>query len=231
MFSEIPDFDRINQLFEKNKAIFEAFYLLLSEYNARYNLTAITQREEVVHKHFLDSLAGERYFPSGAEAVEIGSGAGFPSLPLKIVRPDLILTLVESTGKKCDFLRAAVRELGLDGVTVVHARAEELGRDAKYRERFSVAFARAVAPLPALAEYCIPLIRTGGILLAYKGASEDMSAGKKAVETLGGGKMTAVRYSLPDGYGERTLITAEKVHPTPQKYPRGQGKERSAPIV
>ena len=163
--------------------------------------------------------------------MEIGSGAGFPSLPLKIVRPDLALTLVESTGKKCEFLRAAVRELDLEGVTVLHARAEELGKDPNYREKFSVAFARAVAPLPSLAEYCLPLVRTGGRFVAYKGATDESEEGKKAVVSLGGSLAGSVRYELPQEYGARTLIVAEKTGKTPAKYPRGQGKERSAPIV
>ena len=226
-----PDFARVKALFEKNRTTFERFFRLLTEYNARYNLTAITAWEEVVHKHFYDSLAGEPLFPDGADAVEIGSGAGFPSLPLKIVRPDLALTLVESTGKKCEFLRAAVRELRLEGVTVLHARAEELGKDPNYREKFSVAFARAVAPLPSLVEYCLPLVRTGGRFIAYKGATDESEEGKKAVVSLGGSLVGSVRYELPQGYGARTLIVAEKTGKTPAKYPRGQGKERSAPIV
>lgn len=226
-----PDFARVKALFEKNRTTFERFFRLLTEYNARYNLTAITAWEEVVHKHFYDSLAGEPLFPDGADAVEIGSGAGFPSLPLKIVRPDLALTLVESTGKKCEFLRAAVKELGLEGVTVLHARAEELGKDPNYREKFSVAFARAVAPLPSLAEYCLPLVRTGGRFVAYKGATDESEEGKKAVVSLGGSLAGSVRYELPEEYGARTLIVAEKTGKTPAKYPRGQGKERSAPIV
>lgn len=230
MTEKTPDFPRIYALFEKHRAQFERFYELLLRYNERYNLTAITQREEVIHKHFIDSLAGEALFPFGASAVEIGSGAGFPSLPLKIVRPDLTLTLIESTGKKCEFLRAVVRELGLDGVTVLNTRAEEAGKGA-LRETFGVAFARAVAPLASLAEYCMPLVAVGGLFIAYKGAADELESGKKAIATLGGGKTARICYALPENYGERSLIVAEKRKPTPPKYPRGQGKERRAPIA
>lgn len=220
---------RARQLFVQNSDKFEAFYSLLLHYNEKFNLTAITGREEVVHKHFLDSLAGESFFPQAADAVEIGSGAGFPSIPLKIVRPDLALTLVESTGKKCEFLRAAVRELGLDGVEIVNGRAEELGRG-RLRERFSVAFARAVAPLPALAEYCLPLVKTGGRFLAYKGTGERAEEGAYAFRLLGGDAGESYPYDL-EGYGARTLIVVTKTGRTPPKYPRGRGKERSDPLV
>ena len=230
MAEKTPDFERIYALFEKNRAAFERFYELLLQYNERYNLTAITQKEEVIHKHFLDSLAGEHLFPQGTAAVEIGSGAGFPSLPLKIVRPDLSLTLIESTGKKCEFLRAAVRELGLDGVTVLNTRAEDAGKGT-LREKFDAAFARAVAPLASLAEYCMPLVRVGGQFIAYKGAADELAGGRKAIATLGGGEAERVCYELPADYGARSLIVVGKIRPTPLKYPRGQGKERSAPIA
>ena len=231
MMEKIPDFSRVKALFERYRASFEAYFSLLTAYNGRFNLTAITQREEVVHKHFYDSLAGEAFFPVGAEAVEIGSGAGFPSVPLKIVRPDISFTLVESTGKKCEFLRAAAAELRLEGVNIVHARAEELAKDDRFRGRYAVACARAVAPLPTLAEYCLPFVRVGGRFLAYKGGSEETERGEKAIFTLGGGKPRTISYELPEGYGARKLVIAEKLRATPEKYPRGQGKERSAPIV
>lgn len=230
MKAEYPDFSHIRQLFQSSEAAFQAFYSLLIEYNGRYNLTAITAWEEVVHKHFYDSLAGAHLFPANSCVVEIGSGAGFPSIPLKIVRPDLQMTLIESTGKKCAFLETAVSALGLKGVKVLHARAEELGRDGAHRERYDAAVARAVAPLPALAEYCLPFVRVGGRMIAYKGATDELAEGRRALETLGG-KGCSVRYELPEGYGERTLVITEKVRHTPAKYPRGHGKERTAPIV
>ena len=231
MEKKTPDFAAIISLTEEHEAEFRAFYRLLSAYNRQYNLTAIEEEEEVLHKHFYDSLAGVGFFPQGTDAVEIGSGAGFPSIPLKIVRPDLTLTLVESTEKKCAFLRAAVRELALSGVEIVHARAEELGRDSAYREKFSAAFARAVAPLPTLLEYCLPLVKEGGFFLAYKGAADERAEGERAIRTLGGAFSERISYALPHGYGERSLIYVKKCKKTPAKYPRGHGKERTAPIV
>ena len=227
MYMNFPDLARAKALFEQNQTTFEAFYELLIAYNGRYNLTAITQKEEVLHKHFYDSLLGEPYFEQGAACVEIGSGAGFPSIPLMIARRDLRVTLVESTGKKCEFLRTAIRELGLSG-EVVNARAEELAKDARFRERFDIAFARAVAPLASLAEYCMPFVRVGGKMIAYKGSAEEDAA--RAFSLLGGGKSECVRYELPQHYGARTLVLVKKERSTPSKYPRGQGKERKDPL-
>lgn len=226
-----PDFAVCRAKYEEKREQFERFRALLLLHNARYNLTAITEEEEVFHKHFLDSLAGEHLFPQGANCCEVGSGAGFPSIPLKIVREDLQMTLVESTGKKCEFLRTVVRELELKNVQVVCARAEDVGRDIKFRESFDVCFARAVARLSTLAEYCMPLVKKGGVFLAYKGeAQEELSEAKKALSVLGDGQASAVSYELPEGYGARTLVCVKKTRSTPEKYPRGQGKERSDPL-
>ncbi len=227
-----PDFARISGQIQEKQAQFDAFYALLLEYNGRFNLTAVTEREEVFHKHFLDSVAGEGFLPYGATCVEVGSGAGFPSIPLKIVREDLTLTLVESTGKKCAFLKEAIRALGLKGVEVVNARAEELGQDPAFREKFDVSFARAVARLNVLAEYCMPLVRVGGSFLAYKGdAEEEIREAEGALRIFGGGKKEIVRYELPKGFGARTLLSVQKEKRTPKGYPRGHGMEKRSPIV
>ena len=214
---------------------FELFRNLLLEYNKKYNLTSITEEKEVFYKHFLDSVAGESLFPLYAKVAEVGSGAGFPSLPLKLVRDDLTFVLLESTGKKCDFLRTAVDKLALSGVTVLNARAEEAARDALWRETFDACTARAVARLNTLAEYCLPFVKKGGVFIAYKGSAETAEAereeGTKAVFLLGGGKTKIFSYELPEGYGERTLIKVTKERETPEKYPRGNGKERSKPIA
>ena len=227
----IPDFARLSVQIDQNKQKFERLYALLTEYNERFNLTAITQREEVFHKHFLDSLAGEGLFPEHASAAEVGSGAGFPSLPLKLVRDDLSLTLIESTGKKCEFLKTVVRELGLRQVNVIHARAEELSREKPFREGFDVCFARAVAKLNTLAEYCIPFVRVGGRFVAYKGGADERGEAERAGRELGCAPWQGTAYDLPGGYGARMLVWAEKIKRTPPQYPRGRGKERSAPIV
>lgn len=225
-----PDFTRICGRLREYGEKFEEFYRLLVMYNAAFNLTAITQREEVIHKHFLDSLAGEAFLEEGASVVEVGSGAGFPSVPLAIVRKDLSFTLIESTGKKCDFLRTVARELDLP-LNVCQMRAEEAGRSPEFRERADIVIARAVAPLPSLAEYCLPLVRVGGRMIAWKGSEDETAAAAHAVGVLGGKNMHVVRYDLPEGYGARMLVIAEKAKPTPPKYPRGHGKERKDPIL
>lgn len=209
---------------------FAAFYALLSEYNEKFNLTRITGEEDCFVKHFLDSAAGEKYFPKGANVAEIGSGGGFPSVPLMILRPDLTFTLVESTEKKCSFLERAVLELGLPA-RVVNARAEELAKKADFREKFDVCCARAVARLNTLAEYCLPFVKPGGLFVAYKGkAEEETKEAEHAFSVLGGKTECAERYTLPEGEGERTLVVVRKVKNTPSAYPRGKGKERSRPL-
>lgn len=219
-----------NRIRGEKSGQFKSFFSLLTEYNARFNLTAITEEEEVYEKHFLDSVAGESLFPKNARVLEVGSGAGFPSLPLKIFRDDLSFTLVESTGKKCEFLKTAVKELGLDGVTVVNGRAEELAHNSLYREQFDACCARAVARLNTLSEYCLPFIRVGGGFVAYKGdLDEELQEGKNAIFKLGGKTKEVYRYTLSNG-DKRSLILINKIKPTPAAYPRGQGRERKQPL-
>lgn len=225
----IPDFDALAALYEEKRAQFTAFYRLLAEYNARFNLTSIIEEQEVYVKHFLDSLAGEAYFPQGATVAEVGSGAGFPSVPLMIARGDLSFTLIESTGKKCTFLNTVIRELGLHA-TVLNVRAEDAGREPATREKFDACCARAVARLNTLAEYCLPLVKKGGRLVAYKGGTDELTEGRNAIGLLGGGDTIEVAYELPAGYGARTLIVVEKEKPTPARYPRGNGAERRKPL-
>lgn len=225
-----PDFEQCKRVIEEKKQQFELFYSLLKEYNNRYNLTAILEEDEVYHKHFLDSLAGADWFRKGARVAEVGSGAGFPSVPLMIARDDLQFTLIESTGKKCDFLKIVVSELRLHA-TVLTARAEEAARDGAYREQFDVCCARAVARMNTLAEYCMPFVKVGGTMIAYKGnAEEEVEEASRALRLLGGGETERICYELPEQYGERMLVCVKKAAHTPEKYPRGQGKERSKPL-
>ncbi len=230
MREKTPDFQVLRQKIARNEQKFQTFYELLLAGNAAFNLTAITEQEEVFHKHFLDSLAGEAYLPENARVAEVGSGAGFPSIPLAIVRGDLSFTLIESTGKKCEFLRTVVSRLGLNA-TVLQMRAEDAGRDPRYREQFDACIARAVAPLVPLCEYCFPLIRTGGCFVAWKGSEDETPSARHAVQLLGGSRLCSLAYELPAGYGARRLVLAEKTSPTPAKYPRGNGRERKNPIV
>ncbi len=209
---------------------FAAFYALLSEYNEKVNLTRIVGEEDCRIKHFYDSLLGEPAFLPGARCAEVGSGGGFPSIPLMIVRPDLEFVLIESVGKKCALVQRAVRELGLRA-QVVNARAEEVARDAAFRERFDACCARAVARLNTLAEYCVPLVCVGGRFIAYKGeAAEEVAEAARAFDVLGVRLVSADRQELPEGTGARTVVVAEKFRPTPAAYPRGRGKERSKPL-
>lgn len=210
---------------------FEKFRSLLLEYNQKYNLTTILEEKDMYYKHFLDSAAGERFFKKSARVAEIGSGAGFPSIVLKILRPDLSFDLFESVGKKCEFLQVVVDNLSFQKVNIYNFRAEECARNEKYREKYDYATARAVARMNTLCEYCLPFVKVGGAFIAYKsGETEEITEAESAYKILGGKCKEVVNYSLPERYGERTLAVIEKVKPTPSKYPRGQGKERKSPL-
>ncbi|MGN0817466.1 MAG: 16S rRNA (guanine(527)-N(7))-methyltransferase RsmG [Candidatus Coproplasma sp.] len=224
----------INFYLEKIKgeylAEFEKLYKMLSDRNKICNLTAICEREEVFLKHFLDSVVGEKYFLPDSNVAEIGSGGGFPSIPLKIVRPDLAFTLIESTGKKCKYLQDVVDNFNFKNMNVKNIRAEDGARDINLREKFDVSTARAVARLNTLCEYCMPYVKVGGRFIAYKGdADEELKEAEKAIKVLGGELECVEKYSILGG-DKRTLIIVKKIKPTPEKYPRGNGKERKQPI-
>ena len=208
---------------------FEELFEMLVSYNKMYNLTAITQKNDVFNKHFLDSIAGESFFKEGARVCEIGSGGGFPSVPLKIIRDDLNFTLIESTGKKCDYLKSVVDNFVFCGVQVMNIRAEDGARMPELREKFDAVTARAVARLNTLCEYCLPFARVGGRFIAYKGrCEEELEESLNAVKTLGGRVECVEKFELN---GEkRTIVVIEKVASTPQKYPRGRGLERKRPL-
>lgn len=210
---------------------FNEFYKILNFYNNQYNLTRIIEREECNVKHFLDSVCAEKYFKQNANVIEIGSGAGFPSIPLKILRDDLSFTLVESVGKKCSFLNEVVKELNLSNVEVVNMRAEDGGKDIKYREKYDICCARAVARLNTLSEYCVPFIKKGGKFIAYKGdAKEEIKEAENAFKVLGVKIEKVENYELLKNMGSRTLIICEKFKNTEKIYPRGNGKERKKPL-
>lgn len=213
------------------KERFELLKAILVDNNKKFNLTAICDDEGIFIKHFLDSVVGESLFKNGACVAEIGSGGGFPSLPLKIIREDLKFLLVESTGKKCNHLKEAVQKLDMKDMQIFCGRAEDCTKDAKYREKYDCAVARAVARLNTLCEYCLPFVKVGGCFVAYKGdADEEVDEAQKAIKVLGGKLERVEKYTLPDG-DKRSLIVIKKIAPTPLKYPRGQGKERKSPIV
>ena len=210
---------------------FDAFRALLLEYNEKYNLTAIIDEKDVFYKHFVDSLLGESFFKENARVAEIGSGAGFPSIPLKLVRDDLQFDLFESVGKKCEFLRVVVDKLGLKGVNIYQSRAEDAAKDVKFRERYDHATARAVARQNTLCEYCLPFVKVGGSFIAYKsGEMEEIYQARNAYKVLGAKLKDVYKATLPFEYGNRTIAIVEKTSATPNKYPRGQGKERKSPL-
>ncbi len=210
---------------------FAYFRALLLEYNEKYNLTTILEEKDMYYKHFLDSVLGERFFEKNARVIEIGSGAGFPSIPLKIIRNDLSFDLMESVGKKCEFLRVVVDKLSLQNVNIYNIRAEDAAKDIKFREKYDHATARAVARMNTLSEYCLPFVKVGGTFIAYKsGDISEITEAESAYKVLGGKLQNCEKYALPFDYGERTLAIVEKKKQTPPKYPRGQGKERKNPL-
>ena len=213
---------------------FNAYYELLVEWNQKINLTALTAPEDVAVKHIIDSLScfKPELFKPGTSLIDVGTGAGFPGLPLKIYYPDLKLTLLDSLNKRVKFLQLVVDKLGLKGVEVIHARSEEAARQKKYREKFDLASARAVARLPILAEYCLPFVRQGGMFIALKGRQyeEEMAEADKAVKVLGGKIAEAVPVKLPGLEDKRAVIYIAKIKKTPSVYPRKAGTPERNPI-
>ncbi len=198
------------------------------EYNKNVNLTSITEFEEVVVKHFVDSVLP--FFmvdiPQGSSFIDVGTGAGFPALPLLIVRPDLRGTLCDSLNKRCVYLELACREIGVNA-EIIHARSEELGR--KKRECFDFATARAVAAMPVLSEYCVPFVRVGGSFIALKSVNEDIESAAGAVGKLGGKIEMIKDYTIPNG-DSRRLVVVKKISQTPTKYPRSSANISKKPL-
>ena len=211
---------------------FQVYCDLLLEWNEKMNLTAIRKPEEVAVKHFVDSLSllSVCIIPQKANVIDIGTGAGFPGMPLKIARDDLSLTLLDRLNKRLVFLRGLAGRLGLKA-ELHHLRAEEGGRQPALRERFDVAVSRAVASLNLLAEYCLPYVKVGGVFASMKGpdVQEELEQAKQAVSLLGGKIREVKTFALPDGSG-RSVILIDKVAPTPGKYPRHGSKIAKRPL-
>ena len=206
---------------------FEIYHRLLSEWNEKMNLTAITDPVAVAEKHFADSLAALPYLKPGMKVVDVGTGAGFPGVPLLIMEPGLELTLADSLQKRLTFLDALLKELGLKAA-LVHGRAEDLGQNKLYREQFDAALSRAVANLPVLLELTTPFVRVGGTAIAYKGDADQELESAKTAAFLLHVKLRSVDLASP--LGRRCLIFADKIAPTPRSYPRKAGTPSKKPL-
>ena len=214
-------------LSEKQLSLFEEYYKLLTFYNEKFNITAITDKKEVYIKHFIDSLLGAEFI--NGNFLDVGSGGGFPAIPIKIFNSGLRTTLLEATGKKCEFLREVVKQLKLDNVNVIFGRAEEKAHDNKFREKFDCVTARAVAGLPVLAEYCLPFVKIGGKFVAYKGdAEQEIKDSENALNILGGKIEKTEKINL---FGNnRTIIVINKDKATDKLYPRANAKIKKKPL-
>ena len=209
---------------------FDTYAELLVEWNGKMNLTAITEPEEIEVKHFLDCLMLPKYFNLDyiQTVIDVGAGAGFPSMPLLIYKPDLCLTMMDAINKRLTFLDTAVHALGLEA-QLIHERAEAAGQDKNYREMFDLATARAVAPMNVLAEYCLPFVKVGGYFVALKGSNDDTEEAKNAIATLGGEIVDNISYKL-NGTEPRSIVVIKKISQTPTQFPRKSKKISTKPL-
>lgn len=217
------------------KEQFIKFYEFLVEKNKVMNLTGITEFEEVLVKHFLDSLACVKAVDMRKvhKVMDVGTGAGFPGIPLKIVYPEIRFCLLDSLNKRVKFLQEAFELLGMDKITAVHGRAEEYARDERHREQYDLCVSRAVSNLATLSEYCIPFVKPGGLFVSYKSGKiqEETQQARKAITIMGGSLKEVQYFMLPDSEIERSLVIIKKEKKTPAKYPRKAGTPLKEPLV
>ena len=228
-------------LTDEQSSMFEDYYRMLISWNEKMNLTAITDRDEVYVKHFLDSLSfcmalpvtgNEEYTKGNFTLIDVGTGAGFPGIPLKILYPDCKVTLMDSLNKRITFLDEVIRSLNLSNIDTIHSRAEDLGHNPSYREMYDFVVSRAVANLSSLSEYCLPFAKVGGYFISYKSekASEELSLAKNAIFLCGGAVKEEVSFVLPDTDLKRTLVVIEKRQNTSRQYPRKAGLPTKKPL-
>lgn len=210
---------------------FFKFKELLIEWNKVMNLTSITDEKEIIVKHFIDSLTIEKYIPKNSKIIDIGSGAGFPGIPLKIVRDDINITLLDSLNKRINFLNNVIKECKISNAEAIHGRAEELGQAVAYREKYDIVTARAVANLSTLSELCIPFIKIGGNFVCMKAdAEEEIEEANRAVKVFGAKLIKKDKIKLAPIEANRTIIVYEKEKNTPKQYPRKPGTPAKSPI-
>lgn len=211
---------------------FEDYMKLLLEWNEKINLTAITNEDDIILKHFVDSLTILRYIEKDKSIVDIGTGAGFPGVPVKITREDINVTLVDSLNKRILFLKDIIEKLNLKKIETLHYRAEEFGQNKKYREGFDIATSRAVANLSILAEYLLPLVKVGGICICMKGSEikQELENSRRAIQILGGKIDKVEEFVLPESDIKRNLVFIKKIKETPNKYPRKPGMPAKEPL-
>lgn len=228
--------DEVNKLSiklsDKQLEQFRIYYEMLVEKNKVMNLTGITEWDEVLEKHFLDSISLIRVIDLNKElrVMDMGTGAGFPGLPLKILFPDLKVTLADSLNKRVKFLQEVIDELELEGIEAIHGRAEDLAKDKNFRQQYDLSVSRAVANLSTLSEYCLPFVKIGGQFISYKSGEceEEVDASKKAIFVLGGKIKEVIKFEL--GESGRSFIVIDKVNGTPKEYPRKAGTPAKKPI-
>lgn len=214
--------------------LFAGYYELLISWNEKFNLTSITKKEEVIVKHFVDSISLLKYTDiSEKTLLDVGTGAGFPGIPLKIMVPECRVTLIDSLNKRVGFLNEVISSLGLFGITAVHGRAEDLAKDGDYRESFDIVTSRAVADLSVLAEYCLPFVNIGGAFISYKGINidDESEMAEHAVRILGGRTDRIEKFSLPFSDAERSLLFVDKTEHTAKRFPRKAGMPLKKPLT
>lgn len=205
---------------------------LLIEWNQKINLTTIIEPEEIILKHFVDSLTISKYIPLGTKLIDVGTGAGFPGIPLKIVRQDIDITLLDSLQKRINFLDIVISELKLEKIVTIHSRVEDFGKNKKYREKYDIATSRAVANLSTLSEYLLPLVKVGGKVVSMKGSliEDELENSKTAIKILGGQIEKVDEFELPDTDIKRNVVLINKIENTPNKYPRKAGEPSKKPL-